>query len=162
MARSINARIHSTWQRLHRLPGGKWLFSRLLGWMVPYSGSIHCYVQELSPGLAVITLQDRRRVRNHLGSVHAIALANLGELTTGLATLVSMPEQTRGILRGLEVSYEKKARGRLTCTAKSELEPPSENIEHRVRAEIRNADDDLVTVVTAVWIVGPERSPSAK
>ena len=157
MSFSISEKINSNWQRLHRLPGGKKLFSWLAGKLVPYSGSIGATVEELRPGFARLTLKDRRRVRNHLGSFHAISLANLGELTSGLAVMVGMPPKTRGILKGLEVSYEKKARGLLTCTSTSEIVSPTDNIEHPVEAEIRDSDGDVVTVVKALWVLGPEK-----
>ena len=63
------------WQRLSPLPLGKWAFSRLVGRMVPYSGSIRPYVEVLSPGYGRISIRDRRGLRNHLRSVHAIARA---------------------------------------------------------------------------------------
>ena len=157
MSFSISEKINSNWQRLHRLPGGKKLFSWLAGKLVPYSGSIGATVEELRPGFARLTLKDRRRVRNHLGSFHAISLANLGELTSGLAVMAGMPPKTRGILKGLEVSYEKKARGLLTCTSTSEIVSPTDNIEHPVEAEIRDQNGDIVTVVKALWVLGPEK-----
>ena len=153
---SIGHRIIGSWETLRTKPGGKRLFSLLLGRAVPYSGSIGAIVRELRPGYACLTLKDRRKVRNHLGSVHAIALANLGELTTGLAAMAAMPPKTRGILRRLEVSYEKKARGRLTSTCACELTAPETNTEYSLRAEIRNEAGEVVAVISALWVIGPE------
>jgi len=80
--------------------------------MVPYTASIGAVVERFEPGHVLVSLRDRRGVRNHLRSVHAIALANVGELSTGLAVLGAMGGDVRGILTGLEVAYLKKARGR--------------------------------------------------
>ena len=100
-------------------------------------------------------MRDRRGVRNHLHSVHAIALMNLGELATGLAMTLAMPEGARGIVTGISMEYLKKARGLLTaeCTA-----PPFDATvsgRHDFTADIVDTSGDVVARATAHWLVGP-------
>src|SRR5690606_21562597 len=110
------ARLLTLWDRLGGSAPRRWLFSKLVGLAVPYSGSIRAQDEPLSPGRVVLSLRDRRRVRQHLGSVHAIALANLAELSSGMAMLSSLPPGVRGIVTGITISYHAKARGTLTAT----------------------------------------------
>jgi len=127
----------------------------MLGFMIPYTGSIHPLVLELRPGYAKVQMRDRRAVRNHLRSIHAIALMNLGEVTTGLAMTLAMPDGARGIVTALSMEYVKKARGLLTaeCTA-----PPFDatvSAQHDFHADIVDASGDVVARATAHWLVGP-------
>ena len=104
-------------RRFSRWPGGRWLFSRLVCLKAPYFASISPRVERLEPGRCEATLRHRRRVTNHLGTVHAIALCNLAELTGGLATDASLPPSMRWIPRGMEVEYLKKAVGTMRAVA---------------------------------------------
>lgn len=69
------------YRRLARWPGGRWLFTRAVCFKAPYFASIRPCITVLETGRCEGTLADRRAVRNHLGTVHAIALCNLAELT---------------------------------------------------------------------------------
>lgn len=132
------------------------MFSRIMARMVPYTASIKPTVEELSPGYARVSIRDRRAVRNHLGSIHAIALANLGEYTSGLASLTGLPGDIRGIVVGLRVEYFKKARGPLVAESSSRAPDVVEGpVDHSVVAEISDGDGDVVARVTTDWRLSP-------
>jgi acyl-coenzyme A thioesterase PaaI-like protein len=116
-------------------------------------------VEALEPGYARLTLRDRRGVRNHLGSVHAVALANLAEVTSGLAMLTGLPENARGIVVHIGVEYLKKARG--TLTAECRCRAPS-GIEETVTvtAGVMNASGEVVARAEVRWLIRPVEAPS--
>ncbi len=132
---------------------GQCVFSRILGHYIPFTGAIGAIVREMGDGCATVELPDRRPVRNHLDSIHAIALASLGELTTGLAVHSGIPAKGRGILKTLKVDYRKKARGTLTarCSTVSPTTPGRHEAE--AVAEIQDAKGQVVAVVTGLWII---------
>ena len=155
---TASERVRTMWKRLSRVPGGKRLFSLAVGQAAPYTGSIGAIVDELEPGYARVLLRDRRKVRNHLNCVHAIALMNLGEITTGLAMLAGMPDDARGILSGLSMEYHVKGRGLLAGTCRCPTIDSSERREYEVVGEIHDAEGTLVATARAMWLVGPARA----
>lgn len=144
-------RLLALWRRLRRWPAGRWLFGRLLARITPYSASVHPEVCELAPGRAIIAMRDRRAVRNPFASVHAVALANLGELASGLALMTAVPEAVRAIVTGIGVTFSKKARGRLVATADVRLPPVGGPTDHVVEAAITDAAGDEVARVRVTW-----------
>ena len=147
--------ILSWWSRLSPLPAGRKMFSLGLGWMTPYSGSIGALVEDLKPGYARVSLKDRRRVRNHLQSIHAIALLNLGEIATGLAVLSTISANMRGIVLSINADYLKKARGKLTATAEFRLpETLEDNTACEIEARLKDQTGETVTLVRATWLIG--------
>jgi acyl-coenzyme A thioesterase PaaI-like protein len=154
-ARSPEAVIRRTWERWSGRPGGKRLFSFLLARLVPYTGTVRPRVEELRPGYARVSMRDRRGVRQHLGSIHAIALMNLAEAATGLAFNFALPADARSILKSISMEYHKKARGRVTAEAQAPVLESNEEREIEMETAIRDAAGDVVATARARWRVGP-------
>ncbi len=150
--------IRTQWDSLSRVPGGKILFSRLVGMAAAYTGTIGARVEELREGYARVVMADRAAVRNHLKSVHAVALVNLAELTGNVALAYSLPDDARFIVAGLSIEYVKKARGPITAVSDCPVPKTSERLEYAVPVTMRDQAGDVVAKATLRSLVGPKKT----
>lgn len=152
-AAAPGARILAQWSRWHRVPGGRRVFSWLVGRHARYTGTIGARIVELRPGFARATMRDRPLVRNHLQSVHAVALVNLAEVVSGLAMLTALPAGARGIVTALSIEYLKKARGMVTAESTVVLPPLAASTTVEVCSAVRDAGGDDVARARVHWLV---------
>ncbi len=139
------------------MPGGRWLFGLAVNWMIPYTGSVSPRVEVLEPGYARISIRQRRRLQQHLGSIHAIALANVAEFASGAAMSTALPVGYRGIVTKMQIEYFKKARGVVTAEARTMLPDLSVEGDHDFVAEVRDEANVVVAKATVTWRLGPSK-----
>ena len=142
------------YRKLAHFPMGKWLFSRIVCQAAPYFGSIRPRFLSLAPGRAEVAMKNRRRVRNHIGTVHAIAMCNLCELAAGTMTDASMLPGMRWIPKSMQVEYLAKAGTDLVASARlTEPLQAGESYELPVTAEVRDTTGRIVLrAVITMWI----------
>lgn len=101
--------VLDAWTRLSGIPGGRWLFGRIVCGRAPYFATIRPEFLELSASRCAARVPKRRAVENHIGTVHAIAMANLCELVAGVLMEAAVPRSMRWIPRGMTIEYLAKA-----------------------------------------------------
>lgn len=148
--------LRDAWNLLAGMPGGKTVFSRLLGRMAPYTGSIHATVTVLRAGYAEVQMPDRRAVRNHLDCIHAVALANLAELAGNVALMYGLPDDARFIVSGMEIEYAKKARGTITAVGEAPVPRAATRAQLDVPVVLRDAAGEEVARAVLHSLVGPK------
>src|SRR3954465_640007 len=99
------------WGLTTRVPAGDRLFSRAFAYRAPDFGTVRPRFTVVEPNHAELVIRDRRRVHNHLGTVHAIALCNGLEAAMGALAEATIPSSRRWIPKGMTVSYTAKAVG---------------------------------------------------
>ena len=149
--------LRRIWHTLSPLPGGRLLFSRLLGLINPYTGALGAEFLELEPGYARARLRERRAIQNHLRSVHAIALMNLAEVVSGLPLMAGLPDDARGIPVHLDIDYHSKARGVLFAECRCDPPATSERQQKELTCSIRDDSGQEVATAHAHWIIGPRQ-----
>jgi len=148
--------LRDLWNLLSGMPAGKAVFSRLLGRLAPYTGSIRATVTVLRAGYAEVRMPDRRAVRNHLDCVHAIALANLAELAGNVALMYSLPDDARFIVSGMDIEYTKKARGTITAVGEPPIPRTADRAQYDVPVTLRDAGGNEVARAVLHSLVGPK------
>ncbi len=110
------------WTQLSRLPKGERVFSVLFSRKAPYFATIRPRFTVVEPNRAELVIRKRRRVHNHIGTVHAIALCNGLEAAMGALAESTVPRGMRWIPKGMEVAYTAKADSDITCIAETDPE----------------------------------------
>ena len=155
---SPGAKLLKAWRTLSPLPGGRWMFTQLVKWMIPYTGSVSPRVEILEPGYARISIKQRRGLEQHLGSIHAIALMNVAEFASGAAMTTALPAGYRGIVTKMSIEYFKKARGIVTAESRPTLPNLTVEGEYDFTSEITDQKGDLIARATVRWKLGPVKT----
>jgi acyl-coenzyme A thioesterase PaaI-like protein len=105
--------------RLSSLP--PWLrrfaVTRAFTLQVKFAGTGAVQILELEEGRAVLQMRNVRKVQNHIGTIHATAMALLGESATGVALGMTLPDDKVPLLKSLHVDYVRRAQGTLRAEA---------------------------------------------
>ncbi len=144
-------RLFWMWKGLSSCRFSRLLFSYAIRWFNPYTGRLGAVIEVWKKGHAELSLKDRGANRNHLNSIHALALSNLGEFASGLALLSALEGKSRGIVISLCSEFIKKARGELRAVCRCAPPQVSEACEYEVMSEIYDAQDELVCRVRVTW-----------
>lgn len=134
-------------EQFKKYPFGLWLFSRTICIKAPYFSTIRPTFTILEPGRGEATFKKRRAVTNHLGTVHAIAMANLCELVAGTTLEITLPATHRWIPKSMKIDYLAKATTDVRARTAIDLATWPEAGSIHVRVDVVNAEN--ATVATA-------------
>jgi acyl-coenzyme A thioesterase PaaI-like protein len=156
--------VLALYTKVSRLPQGRRIFSTLFSQKAPYFGTVRPRFVELRPNYAELTIRKRRRVQNHIGTVHVIAICNGLEAAMGALAEATVPQGKRWIPKGMEVSYTAKATSDITCIAETDPEQWT-GADPDVPVRVRGVRDDGTVVVEGViklWVTAkPAKAPAA-
>ena len=110
------------WAKAQKYPAGKKLFSLAVCRRAPYFGSIRPLVREVRPNYCEVWFRKRRKVENHIRTVHVIAICNAMEMAMGALAEATIPVHLRWIPRGMSLNYVDKATSDIVAVAETSPE----------------------------------------
>lgn len=146
---------------LHKVPVvGDKVFDVAFSQVAPYFWTVRPHFAVIEPNRAEVVIRKRRAVKNHIGTVHAIALCNGLEAAMGVLAEATIPATKRWIPKGMEVSYTAKADSDITCIAETDQEQwDTANGELPVRVKgVREDGTVVIEGVIRLWVTEKPRT----
>ena len=136
--------------------------SLFFGRAVPFTGTAGIRIELLTRERCVISLPNRKRVRNHIGGVHAIASLLIAESATGFMVGLNVPDDRVPVIKTVRADYVKRAKGDMRVVAtltpeQVELIRTTEKGETAVAVEIHDAEGREPIIIEMVWAWTPKK-----
>lgn len=109
-------RLNRVIQKLERYPKS-WL-SWSIGRTVAFVGTAGIRFEKMATDEVVVTLKNRKKVRNHIKQIHAAAAALLAETATGMVVGMNLPDDKLPLMKSMHINYVKRSTGAMKAVAR--------------------------------------------
>lgn len=143
------------------------LVTHAVGEVIPFIATAGCFIEAYTPTRVAVRLDNRPALRNHLGGLHAAALALLAETASGLVVALNVPPASSPLLRTMDVSFDRFAQQSVQAEATLTEEESSRIRSNRigrvdVEVSLSSLEDDTSLVSSRLeWAWLPEERLSS-
>lgn len=132
---------------MNKYPLGKEIYGYLILLTSPYTSTINPIIDKYNDTYCESHIEDKKFIRNPYNSIHAIALTNLGELTSALLVLEELKKNNkRGIITNISTEYFKKANGKITAISNINSFKNEE-----IKCDLYDEKKNLICTVKTKW-----------
>ena len=148
-------------QQVDESAWSKWKLNFILARIIPFNAKHGIKFKTSTADSLTCAIPHRKANLNHLGGIHACALATVGELSAGLLLLKKIDlSKYRLIMADLQVNYHYQAKLACTSTAKLSLESLN-SLEQKLQADgvytlslvsdVNDISGNHIASVTTTW-----------
>lgn len=91
--------------------------SKAFGNVIKYAGHSGIRFEELTSNKCVVSIKNKKKVQNHIGGVHAAAMALLAETATGFVFGMNVPDSKLPVIKKMDIDYVKRSTGNMRAVA---------------------------------------------
>lgn|SRR5690606_32536484 len=102
-----------------RLPNGirSALLSKTFGRVVPMVGTARIRYELVRPDQVIVSIANHKAMQNHIGQLHACAMALLAETATGFVTAMNVPDSAIVLIKSIKIDYKRPTKGAMQAVA---------------------------------------------
>jgi len=94
-----------------------WLLDFALGSTIKFIGTAGLHCEKLTEQESIFVLKNRKKVRNHIGTVHAAATSLVAETASGMVVGMNVLDDKIPVLKTMHIDYVKRSTGNLRAVA---------------------------------------------
>lgn len=112
-------RLSKTADKLQNLPEfmRSFAMSKAFGSVIKYAGHSGVRFEKLSHNECIVSLKNKKKVQNHIGGIHAAAMALLTETATGFVFGMNVPDSKLPLIKKMNIDYVKRSTGDMRALA---------------------------------------------
>jgi acyl-coenzyme A thioesterase PaaI-like protein len=84
---------------------------------VPFTGTAKLNFEVMTPNQVIVSVVNARRVQNHIGSVHAAAMALLAETASGMVVGMNVRDECIPLIKSFTLNFKRRAGGDMRAVA---------------------------------------------
>lgn len=142
-------------------------FSRLFGSVVKFAGHSDVEFIEMDPQRVKLRMKNKRKLQNHIGSVHAVAMSLLAESASGSIVALNLDADKLALCKGMYVDFTRRtAKGEIFAEAtltdeQVELINSTPKGETEVKTVVTDCKGENPVEVKMVWAWVPAKRSKA-
>ena len=94
-----------------------WLLDYALGSTIKFIGTAGLHCESLTQEKAVFVLKNRKKVQNHIKTIHAAASGLIAETASGMVVGMNIPDNKIPVIKTMHIDYVKRSSGGLRAVA---------------------------------------------
>ena len=113
-------RLNTVATKLQNLPDfiSGYAMSKIFGHTIKYAGHSGVRFEKLTEHECIVSIRNKKKIQNHIGGVHAIAMALITETATGFVFGMSVPDDKLPLIKSIKIDYVKRSTGDMRAVAK--------------------------------------------
>ncbi len=140
----------------------KWLLSWAIGRKVPYVGTSGVRFEEMTTDRVIVSLKNKKRVRNHIHQLHACAMLLLAETATGMVLGMNIPDDKIPLVKTMKNDFVKRSTGAMRAEAiftKAQKEQIEKEEKGETTIQVKVTDETGIEpiICEVVWAWIPKR-----